>query len=92
MSARETKKTKAASARSRKKELTPAHLAAQKWFNSTGTTVASWARERGFSVNLVSMVLTGARQPRRGQSHAIAVALGIKQGVDAKAVPLGGKP
>lgn len=47
-------------------------------FIATGTTVADWARERGFSISLTRMVLAGKRKCLRGQSHEIAVALGLK--------------
>jgi gp16 family phage-associated protein len=87
MSARKPKDTNAAQAR----VLTPAQIAARKWFEDTGMSVAAWSREHGFSEVLVSLVLNGKRMPIRGQSHAIAVALGIKQGLDPKANPLGGK-
>jgi len=44
-----------------------------------GITVADWARERGFGPQLVYAVLTGRRQCVRGQSHDIAIALGLKE-------------
>lgn len=47
-------------------------------FRAAGITVADWARERGFSVELTRMVLAGKRKCLRGQSHQIAVALRIK--------------
>ncbi|WP_312302539.1 DNA-binding protein [Diaphorobacter nitroreducens] len=40
--------------------------------------IAEWARARGFSAELTRMVLSGKRKCLRGQSHQIAVALGIK--------------
>lgn len=43
-----------------------------------GITVAEWAREHGFGAELTRMVLSGKRKCLRGQSHQIAVALGIK--------------
>lgn len=49
-------------------------------FKAKGINVAEWARERGFSVELTRMVLAGKRKCVRGQSHQIAVALGIKPG------------
>lgn len=49
-------------------------------FRAKGITVANWARERGFSVELTRMVLAGKRKCLRGQSHEIAVAIGIKSG------------
>lgn len=55
--------------------------AAKKLFEMSGTSVSEWARARGFSTVLVYQVLDGQRKCRRGQSHQIAVALGLKQGV-----------
>lgn len=49
-------------------------------FHRSGKSVISWAREHGFCVNLVYMVLAGKRPGLRGQSHRIAVELGIKNG------------
>ncbi|WP_111879980.1 DNA-binding protein [Paracidovorax anthurii] len=55
---------------------------ARAMFKAKGVTVAEWARARGFSVELTRMVLAGKRKCLRGQSHQIAVALGIKPGVE----------
>ncbi|MBU1363872.1 MAG: DNA-binding protein [Gammaproteobacteria bacterium] len=49
-------------------------------FEDSGISVAEWARAKGFSTSLVYQVLEGRRKCIRGQSHQIAVALGIKQG------------
>lgn len=49
-------------------------------FEDGGISVAEWARAKGFSTSLVYQVLEGRRKCLRGQSHQIAVALGIKQG------------
>lgn len=49
-------------------------------FMAAGTTVAEWARQRGFSEALTRMVLAGKRKCLRGQSHEIAVALRLKPG------------
>lgn len=49
-------------------------------FEDSGISVAEWARARGFSTSLVYQVLEGRRKCLRGQSHQIAVALGIKRG------------
>lgn len=48
-------------------------------FNSTGTSIAHWARENNFSPTLVYQILNNRRIPTRGKSHLIAVKLGIKQ-------------
>ncbi|WP_145072237.1 DNA-binding protein [Sphingobium wenxiniae] len=52
-------------------------------FVASGTNISEWARERGFSVSLVQSVLQGDRPCRRGESHRIAVALGLKDEVPA---------
>ena len=49
-------------------------------FEDSGISVAEWARARGFSASLVYQVMEGRRKCLRGQSHQIAVALGLKQG------------
>ncbi|WP_413818481.1 DNA-binding protein [Sphingobium sp.] len=50
-------------------------------FAASGTNISEWARVRGFSISLVQSVLAGDRPCRRGESHRIAVALGIKENV-----------
>lgn len=52
------------------------------YFERNGVSVAAWARARGFSVVLTRMVAAGQRKCLRGQSHQIAVALGMKHGAD----------
>lgn len=51
-------------------------------FSDSGVSVSEWARDHGFSTGLVYQVLNGDRKCQRGQSHKIAVALGIKNGSD----------
>jgi len=46
----------------------------------SGRSIAGWARENGFKRHLVYFVLRGGRA-LRGESHHIAVALKIKNGV-----------
>jgi len=48
-------------------------------FKSRGLSVRRWALENGFSPALTYRVLAGGN-PQRGESHNIAVALGIKPG------------
>lgn len=55
--------------------------AARERFHRSGKSVVAWAKENGFTVNLVYEVLNGKRKCLRGQSHRIAVRLGIKDGV-----------
>ncbi|NUZ06718.1 DNA-binding protein [Piscinibacter koreensis] len=47
-------------------------------FEERGLPISSWADERGFSRALVYAVLAGRKKGKRGVSHEIAVALGIK--------------
>lgn len=49
-------------------------------FDRFGISIAEWAIYNGYSTALVYQVLSGKRNPRRGQSHKIAVALGLKPG------------
>lgn len=48
-------------------------------FEASGTVVAEWARDRGFNANMVHQVLAGRGKWKRGETHRIAVALGLKQ-------------
>jgi len=51
----------------------------REWFRDNGITITRWANEHGFSPGLVYQVVQGKRKCLRGQSHAIALALGLKQ-------------
>lgn len=53
-------------------------------FERSGISVAAWARSQGFNVVLTYMVAAGQRKSLRGQSHQIAVALGMKRGDDTE--------
>lgn len=57
------------------------HDQARAWLSYQGISVAQWARERGFSEALCREILAGRKKCLRGQSHNIAVALGMKAGV-----------
>jgi len=46
----------------------------------SGLSVSGWAKSHGFSKALVYRVLAANRVPCRGESHKIAVALGMKDG------------
>ncbi len=50
----------------------------QQWFREQGLTIAHWAAEHGFNAALTYAVVGGRRACLRGQSHEIAVALGLK--------------
>lgn len=45
-----------------------------------GVSITRWAVSNGFSPNLVFEVLAGRKNPTRGQTHNIAVKLGMKTG------------
>lgn len=49
-------------------------------FIRTGTSIAGWARQHNVNRALVGAILNGERACRIGQSHKIAVLLGIKEG------------
>ena len=49
-------------------------------FRARGLSISGWAKRHGFSQALVYQVLSGKRKPTRGESHRIAVALGLKDG------------
>ena len=49
-------------------------------FHRSGKSVKTWAMENGVSIALTYKVLAGERRCLRGQSHKIAVKLGIKDG------------
>jgi gp16 family phage-associated protein len=55
--------------------------AARERFRRVGYSQRQFAEELGVSPNLVGMVLSGKRKGQRGDSHRIAVALGLKEGV-----------
>jgi len=48
-------------------------------FEINGQSIAAWARVRGFSPALVYRVLRGETSAKRGKTHEIAIALGIKR-------------
>ncbi|MDC4966262.1 DNA-binding protein [Acinetobacter baumannii] len=43
-----------------------------------GLSIADWARQNGFTPELVHQVLNSNKIPVRGKSHQIAVKLGLK--------------
>ena len=50
-------------------------------FQARGLTVSSWAEEHGFKPGDVYALLSGRTSGNYGNTHAIAVALGLKAGV-----------
>lgn len=57
---------------------TPEDIKAE--FRRKGISVSAWAVANGVTPNIVYDLLAGRRNPTRGQTHNIAVKLGLKQG------------
>lgn len=49
-------------------------------FERAGISIGSWAKQNGFSRQDVYAVLHGKNKAKYGKAHAIAVALGLKDG------------
>lgn len=56
---------------------TPSEI--RQWFFENGISVTEWARVNGFQRAVVYAALEGRTRGCRGQSHAVAVALGLKK-------------
>lgn len=52
-------------------------------FRESGVTIKDWAERNGFKPSAVYTVLNDSRPAVRGDSHRIAVALGLKRRVAA---------
>jgi gp16 family phage-associated protein len=52
---------------------------ARAWLERHGVSASEWARVHGFAPTVVFSVLSGRTRGRRGQAHAVAVALQIKE-------------
>ncbi len=52
---------------------------AKSLFEAQGLSVAEWSRSWGFKTALVYRVLRGEAKCLRGESHQIAIALGVKE-------------
>lgn len=61
----------------------------RKDFESRGVSISAWARLHGYSAQLVYGVLAGRKRCLRGQSHEIAVRLGLKAGQIGTAADIG---
>ena len=48
-------------------------------FINSGTTISAWARDNNFSPDLVYRIFKNNKVPQRGESHKIALKLGIKK-------------
>ena len=53
---------------------------ARAWFDHKGLSIAAWARDHGVGRSLVYEVLAGRKKCKRGDSHKVAVLLGLKHG------------
>lgn len=53
----------------------------RKQFNDAGISISAWARDNNFSPDLVYRLFRNEKIPRRGESHRIAVKLGLKKNV-----------
>lgn len=60
----------------RKTPLTPDQV--RQKFRSAGITLTQWAKDNGFPRQAVYRVMAGQDKGHYGQSHAIAVGLGLK--------------
>lgn len=49
-------------------------------FKRKGISISKWAIANGFPPGLVYEILADRRNPTRGQTHCIAVKLGLKDG------------
>lgn len=49
-------------------------------FKRKGLSIAGWAKQHQVSTALTQEILNGRRKAIRGESHVIAVLLGIKSG------------
>ena len=54
---------------------------ARAWLERHGVSASEWARVHGFEPTVVLSVLSGRTRGRRGQAHAVAVALQVKEAV-----------
>jgi len=64
---------------------TPAQ--AKAWLEVQGKSIKDFADEKGLDAATTYQVLAGTKKGRRGESHRVAVALGIKEGVLCTVVP-----
>lgn len=58
--------------------------AVKRSFEEQGEAIAGWARRHGYKPRTVYAVLSGQLKCRRGKSHLIAVALGVKKRAKVK--------
>lgn len=69
----------------RKTPLTPDQV--RQKFHNAGMTLTQWARDNGFPRQAVYRVMAGQDKARFGQSHAIAIGLGLKLADDQPNTP-----
>lgn len=66
--------------------------AVKRRFYNEGITVTEWARANDFDVNLVYGVLSGRSRAQRGESHRIAIALGLKKNEEEEGLKTSNNP
>ncbi|MEB0040123.1 MULTISPECIES: DNA-binding protein [unclassified Pseudomonas] len=54
---------------------------AKAWLEQQGKTVQDFARDHGVDPSTTYQILSGHKKGRRGESHKVAVLLGMKIGV-----------
>lgn len=62
------------------KDTTKTAAQVRREFERKGVAIAAWARDHKVSRSLVYEILAGRKKCHRGQSHKIAVLLGLKKG------------
>ncbi len=54
---------------------------ARAWLDYQGISISQWARENHVHHSLVREILAGRKKCLRGESHNIAILLGMKDGI-----------
>ncbi|MFG5411390.1 DNA-binding protein [Piscinibacter sakaiensis] len=68
-----------------RQQVAPDRVEALAALRQAGLSIPEWAKANGFSAATVKAVLYGHSKGLRGESHRVAIALGIKVGVVVKA-------
>ncbi|MFA1030696.1 MULTISPECIES: DNA-binding protein [Pseudomonas syringae group] len=55
---------------------------AKLWLRAQGISVTEFARDHGLDLGTTYQVLAGRKKGLRGKAHKVAIALGIKAGVE----------
>ncbi|MFZ4287527.1 DNA-binding protein [Variovorax sp. HJSM1_2] len=63
-------------------DISPERIAeVRAWFASNGVSYSDWAASHGIERSTVYAVLSGKSRCRRGESHRVALLLGLRQKV-----------